>query len=108
METNHAGFDLTFGVRSYDTARTNSGEVPALRCDLAVGVGKVQLPVESNDRNTLFISRAVPFDAIYLDCAHGSYTVHVVRACVVIIVCEVKVRVTSDYRNAICVWIAVP
>ena len=58
METNHTIF-LLFGVRRYDSARTKSGEVAARRCDLALDIGKVQLPVESDDRNTLSIRSAV-------------------------------------------------
>ena len=59
IETNALIFDLIFGVRRYDTARTKSGEVAARRCDLALDIGKVQLSVESNDRNSLFVGSAV-------------------------------------------------
>ena len=60
IETNHMIFDLIFGVRRYDVARTKSEEVPAPSGDLARDIGKVQLPVESDDRNSLFVGSAVP------------------------------------------------
>jgi hypothetical protein len=59
IETNAMIFDLIFGVRRYDVARTKSEEVAAWRCDLALDIGKVKLSVKSNDRNSLFVGSAV-------------------------------------------------
>ena len=58
METNHMIFELIFGVRRDNTARTKSGEVPAPSSNLAVLIGKVELSVDSDYRNPSVIRTA--------------------------------------------------